>query len=158
MLQKILLGLFIISFFTASCQNLGEETIYLIPKGYEGNILVIFDQPNGNDAVYENGKRVYKIDNSGVLRTKFSVNRKPHIARFYIVDYNGKRVEIKLVTKGINESVGSTQVICTGLVPVNDYDQKRKVERASELFIIAKGVNVDSIANEQDDFMSNSLK
>lgn len=154
MLKRILLSLLICSFLTASCQNLGEETIYLIPEGYEGNVLVIFNQPNGRDAVYEGKKRVYKIDSTGVLRTKFSNDRKPRIARFYIIDVDGKRTDIKLVVN-TNVPIDSNQVVCTGLVPVNDFDQKRKVERAAELFIIAKGKNIDSIANQQDNFMNN---
>jgi hypothetical protein len=52
-----------------------------VPKNYQGEILILFDQPNGDSMVYSNGKRVYKIPKNGILFTQFpwnpgSINRK----------------------------------------------------------------------------------
>jgi hypothetical protein len=56
-----------------SC-NTGEHEIVIVPQNYIGRVLIIFDQTNGVDQLYENGKRVYQIPTNRILKTKFSPN------------------------------------------------------------------------------------
>lgn len=51
-----------------------EKEIYLIPKNFKGKIIVFFDQHGGMPIQYEDSIRIYKIPNSGFLRTQFSPN------------------------------------------------------------------------------------
>lgn len=60
-------------FMLLGCER-GQEEIVIVPRNYTGLILIIYDQPNGADPVYQNGKRVYKIPSNGILKTKFSPN------------------------------------------------------------------------------------
>jgi hypothetical protein len=56
-----------------SC-NKGEHEIIIATPGFTGRVLIIYDQPNGADPVYSNGKRVYRIPANGILKTKMSPN------------------------------------------------------------------------------------
>lgn len=47
-------------------------SIYIIPKGYIGEVILVFNYPIGKEKVYKHKKRVYQIPKSGLLTTKFS--------------------------------------------------------------------------------------
>jgi hypothetical protein len=68
--------------------------MYVLPKGYTGWVLIIFNQPNGQRTKYENGKRVYEIPEDGILRTQFAPNRDWHLPNKFFYTENGKMIEI----------------------------------------------------------------
>ncbi len=70
-----------------------QPEIYLIPQGYEGPILVIFDQADGQPPKYEGRARVYEIPADGVVRTQLQETRGYH-AEFFYVNEKGERTEI----------------------------------------------------------------
>lgn len=86
--------LFAIMLQLASCTNIVEGEIHLIPKGYEGPVIIVFDQQNGVPEKYENGSRVYEIPNDGVLRTQFKPQEEGYIPmeklKYYYYDSNGR--------------------------------------------------------------------
>ncbi len=51
-----------------------EKEKHILPSGYIGDIYMIFNQYDGLDRQYEDGKRIYYIPPSGVLKTKFNAN------------------------------------------------------------------------------------
>lgn len=63
----------VFSLFFFSC-NSADEEIIIVPRGFKGNILVIFNQTSGVPAQYEDGKRVYKIPPNGILKTQLPSN------------------------------------------------------------------------------------
>ncbi|HEX8529388.1 MAG TPA: hypothetical protein VF646_05175, partial [Cytophagales bacterium] len=65
LLCALLSGLF-------SIFNKAEPETILVPKGYEGVVVVIFDQQEGAPAKYEGKDRVYEIPEDGVLLTRFA--------------------------------------------------------------------------------------
>ncbi|MEJ5996010.1 hypothetical protein WG904_16400 [Pedobacter sp. Du54] len=67
------LGLLLVAFILLGCDK-GEKEIVVVPRNYTGLILIIYDQPNGADPVFQDGKRVYEIPSNGILKTKFSPN------------------------------------------------------------------------------------
>lgn len=64
---KIILVLLLLT----SCQNREDET-FIVPKDYQGYVIVLYNQKDGVKPKYEGGKRVYEIPESGVLKTQFS--------------------------------------------------------------------------------------
>ena len=156
MLQKILIGLFILSLFTASCQKKREESIYLIPKNYEGNVLIIFDQPEGADTLYDGDSRVYKIDTTGVLKTKFSKIKGSHPVHFYLVDPNGHRTPIKYEAFSKSIDTTSNEVICFNIEDGSDVDPKKSSRRYFEVMTIFRQNNIGSF--DRNNFMSKYLK
>lgn len=79
------------------CTQEAEDTIRLIPEGYTGSVLIIFKQEDGKPREYEDGKRVYKIPDNGVLKTQFEPNYGVQTHQFFYVDKEGNRTEIPFV-------------------------------------------------------------
>lgn len=58
-------------FCIVSCINRAEPEMHVLPKGFQGYVIIVFNDPNGQDEKYEDGFRVYEIPSNGILRTKF---------------------------------------------------------------------------------------
>jgi hypothetical protein len=71
-----------------------ESEIYLIPDGYEGPVLVVYDQPNGQPPEYEGSARLYEVPDTGLLLTRFPPNQSRYRPEFWYVDEDGKRTPI----------------------------------------------------------------
>jgi hypothetical protein len=63
-----------------SCSEKPQSEIHLIPKNYKGPVIIIFGDLNGENELYENGKRVYRIPSNGILRTKFKTQEEGFIS------------------------------------------------------------------------------
>ena len=86
---------FVILICVCSCaQQKAEDTVRLIPEGYIGSVLVIFNQENGEPKEYEEGKRIYRIPENGVLKTQFEPNYGMQNHQFFYVDKKRSRTEI----------------------------------------------------------------
>jgi len=71
------LFVFLISILViAGCNksNKCEKEIYLLPEGFRGKLIVYFDQPDGQEILYEDSIRIYHIPPSGFLKTQFPKN------------------------------------------------------------------------------------
>ena len=56
-----------------SC-NTKENEVCILPENYIGYVVIIFGQVEGSEKKYENGKRVYEIPPSGILKTQFEAD------------------------------------------------------------------------------------
>lgn len=67
--------------------------LYLLPAGYTGPALVVYGQEDGAPERYEEGRRVYAIPDSGVLRTRFAPDEgwRSGLPAFAYVDGRGRR-------------------------------------------------------------------
>ena len=69
---------------------------YLIPAGYKGGVLVLYNQPDGVEPqTMQDGTLVYKIPQDGFLKVKAKFERKFYKFKYYFVDVNEKRTEIE---------------------------------------------------------------
>ena len=101
MRKRIYFGL--ISILFSSC-FWGEREVYLIPEGFEGSVVIMFDETDGQPIRYEEKKRVYEIPKDGVLHTQFRDQDKYVHMEFYHLGDSGNRtliedVEIQLLTE-----------------------------------------------------------
>lgn len=69
--------------------------IYLIPKGYTGDVIILFNQPDGVVPEVENGLYVYKMPENGILKVKIKGYAGIVNKSYYYVDENNERQEIK---------------------------------------------------------------
>jgi len=65
----VIISMYVFSFASSYLTRPERET-YLIPEGYKGTVLVIFNQPDGEKPEYENSRRIYRIPATGVLFTQ----------------------------------------------------------------------------------------
>lgn len=141
---------------SSSCQKKGEDCIYLIPKNFEGNILLVFEQKEGADTLYEGNTRVYKFDTTGILKSKFSSNYGIQRKSYYYVDRIGRRFPIKYVVS--SQLKETDEVVCINHEAGNDFDKKKSTRRHFELMTIAKEKNIDSIGSRRDFFSLEKLE
>jgi hypothetical protein len=73
--------------------------IHILPNGYTGNVMIIFDQPNGVPKKMYKGFRLYEIPDSGILRTreKFEIGYFP--CTDYYFNYVGNNDTIPITIK-----------------------------------------------------------
>ena len=54
----------------------GENEIYILPKDYVGSVIIIFNNEDGEKEKYDSeNNRIYEINNSGILKTKFKFQK-----------------------------------------------------------------------------------
>ncbi len=59
-------SLFILLFFY-SCTHSVTRAIYLIPDNFEGNVILVYNQPTGKKDSIADHAVIYKVPNSGIL-------------------------------------------------------------------------------------------
>jgi hypothetical protein len=154
--RKFKASYFLFFIMFVSCGRKGEDSVYLIPKNYEGNLMIIFNQDNGVDTFYEKQGRVYQFDTIGVLMTKFSPNYGIRQNHYYYVDSLGNRTNINYALP--SQLKGTNDVVIINQEAGNGFDTSKKVERHFELLTVARERNVDSIGNLRSDFIWKVLK
>ncbi|HZM00319.1 MAG TPA: hypothetical protein VFD43_08715 [Planctomycetota bacterium] len=85
-----------------------EPEIHLIPAGYQGQVVILHDVPDGEPARYEDGARVYPIPPDGVLRSSTPVPDGwwgPDEVRYFYVAEDGTRTRI---VDDVNSSIPDT--------------------------------------------------
>jgi len=70
--MKIISAL-LMTFVLLSC-NRGEGEIVIVPQHYTGYIVIVYDQAEGQNPDYKDGKRIYRVPENGILKTRFSAN------------------------------------------------------------------------------------
>lgn len=90
--------------FVSSYLTRPEKETYLIPEGYKGTVLVIFNQPNGEKPEYEDGRRIYRIPQSGVLFTQLKDEQGIINQEYFYISPNGQRRKLGVLdTRDFNE-------------------------------------------------------
>lgn len=99
----VVIGMYIIS-FASSYLTRPEKELYLIPEGYVGKVVVIFNQADGEKPEYENDRRVYRIPETGVLFTQLKDEQGIINQEYYYVSQNGQRRKLGVLdTRDFNE-------------------------------------------------------
>jgi hypothetical protein len=76
-MSKKVIFVFILGIFCLTgCQKTQEceKEIYLIKEGFKGNIIVFFNQEDGQEIQYEDSARLYRIPELGYLKSQFPPN------------------------------------------------------------------------------------
>lgn len=81
-----------LTIFFCSCRTNSEPEVFLIPSNYEGVVIVLFSQLNGEQEKYLDNRRLYDIPQNGVLATRFTKTKHGELnQRFYYKDNNGNK-------------------------------------------------------------------
>jgi len=94
--------------------QVGETEIFLLPKGYQGAVYIIYNQKNGKPAKYENGSRLYEVPTEGVIPSQFGpYDGWSSFPKCYYVESDGKsRSEIPFETENKNRKNDTLQACC----------------------------------------------
>ncbi len=143
------LSILLVFAITLSCKQKYESVIYSIPSNYEGNVLIIFDQKSGVPPLYENGRRVYEIPSSGVLRTQFSP-----ISLYEVYFRYKDSSEIKYLTSSDskNKKNDSNEIVICNLEP-GEYEPKKDIKLTYQIFSVCSLKSMENIGDKRDDFI-----
>lgn len=110
--------------YMASCGYLRtKDGIYLVPKGYEGEVLIVFDQPDGVTPTIEDGLYVYKIPEDGVLKVKSPLETGFVNLKYFYIDDSGRREEIRyLRITGDRDIHGESKDKFDGQINADEYE------------------------------------
>lgn len=99
----VVVGMYLFSFVSSYLTRPEKET-YLIPEGYKGTVLVIFNQPDGEKPEYEDGRRIYRIPQTGVLFTQLKDEQGIINQEYFYISPNGQRRKLGVLdTRDFNE-------------------------------------------------------
>lgn len=99
----VVIGMYLFSFASSYLTRPEKET-YLIPEGYKGTVLVIFNQPDGEKPEYEDGRRIYRIPQTGILFTQLKDEQGLIDQEYFYISPNGQRRKLGVLdTRDFNE-------------------------------------------------------
>ena len=99
----VVVGMYLFSFASSYLTRPEKET-YLIPEGYKGTVLVIFNQLNGEKPEYEDDRRIYRIPQTGVLFTQLKDEQGIINQEYFYISPNGQRRKLGVLdTRDFNE-------------------------------------------------------
>ncbi len=75
--------------------NTIEPETYLIPKDYAGKVKIIYGLDCGIEPKIENGRKILKIPNDGILFVKYKFKSGIIDHEYYSVSKNGERIKLK---------------------------------------------------------------
>ncbi len=93
-MKKIILLILNFCCFFASCQRT-EPEVFIIPKGFKGKVMVVFEKKNGVLPKLEKNRRVYEIPNNGILVTQSMITEGFMSRQFYYIDSLNQRIPLK---------------------------------------------------------------
>jgi len=131
----------------------------LIPKNYQGVVVVIFNQKDGLPENFDNRSTVYEIPSNGILKTQSRPIKGWHRRSFFYIDSVENKSEIPYYTamdvrdKGADKS----KIICYSRERGVTTDKKTNTEIRFEVLLITSIQNLDSIAKHRDMSMDKIL-
>ena len=149
----------------ASCNNPGLEAIYLIPKGFTGVVVIIFDQPDGTPAETENGKQVYRIPLNGILRTQAKPSYRIKGREYFYVDVDDSRSKVPILLPSGWEDIGNTiDNIDKNLNDIYVFGEEmgstarnQPNYRVYSSFIVSEAKNIEAVLRSRDRVVNKAL-
>lgn len=71
-----------------------EHEVHLLPEGFRGPVVIIFDQPAGAPEERDGRARLYRVPPNGVLRTQLPFNDGWSAPDYFFLDRSGRRSPI----------------------------------------------------------------
>lgn len=130
-----------------------EPEVHLIPAGFEGPVIIIFNDPNGAAMRREGRARRYDIPPSGILRSQFAPNTGWGRPNYEYVDSVGHRTAIVPGTPCVDSLAGDPVQACLDAIRMNgngapspQYDAYVVSHRANRKQMYDRGARlVDSV-------------
>lgn len=122
-----------------------KQQVYILPQGFKGVVLIAYDQQDGLDDVIEDGKLIYKIQSSGVLKVKRKEAATVSQTWHYFEDEQGKRIEFYYCFPPCEEMKRDTTKVfafgrSNGASLDGDYELRRTI------FLVGTANDTDSLS------------
>lgn len=115
-----------------------------MPQGFKGIVLIAYDQKNGLEDVEEDGKIIYKIPQSGVLKLKRKSATTLSQSWYYFEDAQGKRTVLDYCFPPCEEMKRDTsKIFAFGKGSMTFYD--KQPELRTSIFLVGTANDTDSL-------------
>jgi hypothetical protein len=131
--SKYLLGLILLLFVGCSPQR----TDYYLPKGFTGDVAIIYDCEDGQDIQIKDGRRQIYIPDSGVVLLKSHFKDGGLEERFYQMSASGSPIEITRFHSDSDTRRGANHIYFERLEELDGMAQTNRVyESDVEFFYV----------------------
>lgn len=100
----------------ACSSNTSNLNTYLIPENYVGWVQIIYDQEEFNAIKQVNGKNIYTIPESGILKTSTPVENGISFDEFYYYDEQNKQQKLDVDQMIHGHHIGGESVNASGKI------------------------------------------
>lgn len=132
--------------FMSGCTSKGEDVIYVLPSGYIGKVIILYDQDSGCGKAYEGSKRLYNITETGVLKTQFAVDYNYKLFPEVYYNENGKRIKIPVVAD--LAETDTSKVVATLATTGKLYDEDGNIEFEYSIFYVGTNEQIRKSSEE----------
>jgi len=132
--------------FVSSC-NVSDNEQYLVPEGFNGRVLILFNRSDGAPKEYDGRTRIYRVPESGVLKTQFAPNEVWH--EFPRVFYVGNSAYELPVVMDPNSDKPKVPYACCWSLGVFQKDSSSK-QVPYEDFYVGTQKQIDSAAERAE--------
>ena len=94
---------FLLLLLSLSCVSFAKPTeiIYLIPEGFTGGVIIVFNQPDGiMPEKDKDGTIIYRVPKDGLIKVKEPLAKAAYEFKYYFVDGKGNRTPIEYLYPG----------------------------------------------------------
>lgn len=74
-------------------KSISMKQVYIFPKNFKGVVLIIHNQKDGTEIKKEDGKFIFKIPQTGILKTTMPLEPSVSQTWYYFEDKSGNREE-----------------------------------------------------------------
>jgi ferredoxin len=132
--------------FVSSC-NVSDNERYLVPEGFNGRVLILFNRSDGAPKEYDGRTRIYRVPESGVLKTQFAPNEVWH--EFPRVFYVGNSAYELPVVMDPNSDKPKVPYACCWSLGIFQKDSSSK-QVPYEDFYVGTQKQIDSAAERAE--------
>ena len=89
---------FLLLLLTFSCVSFAKPTeiIYLIPEGFTGGVIIVFNQQDGiTPEKDKDGTIIYRVPKNGLIKVKEPLAKAAYELKYYFVDDKGNKTRIE---------------------------------------------------------------
>ncbi len=145
-LLHALLGFTVV--ITSSCQQPAQQ-IFVLPPGYVGPVVIVFDDHMGTATEFRGTKRVYRIPDTGVLITQFSTVR-GIVDNEYVYESDGRSIKRLEYAEDLRTAMPQDTMVYGGGVSSGGrrLDQKGNITETSPsmaFFVVGPVAHADSL-------------
>ncbi|MDQ0110241.1 uncharacterized protein YkvS [Chitinophaga terrae (ex Kim and Jung 2007)] len=107
--------IFILFMGLQSCSKKIEREVFIFPKGFKGNAVILFDQKDGREEKVTNNSVIYDFPITGILLMR----SKPHITNMHLSKYYYKDTQ-EVLRELCSKASKGADLNCEATI-LNDY-------------------------------------
>lgn len=116
----------ILSLLITACNSGISEEIIILPQGFHGIAVIVYNSDSGMEEDLENEKRIYKIPESGVYRADFEMPMNWLSRKYFYANDNGDSLkQIPVAEFGEGNKAGDLKILES--YPMSDLTNSKRV-------------------------------